>query len=181
MTAESDPVRCRYDELADLLSGMAGRPPADPVLVSEVAPRLAHEARLLDAGCFEQWAELWCDDAVLWVPVDGSAHPATDQSLFLDDRRRLLERVRWRQDPSAWGQNPPSRTVRAIAAVEAWPHGEAVAARSVIVIDEHRQQRHQQLAGFQIHEMVGDDLRLRSKILVFPSLELGVRNPSFIL
>ena len=174
-------VLARYDELAALLAVTDGRPPADPALSAAAAPLLLHEARLLDAGRFEEWLASWTDDAVLWVPLSAPAHPGTDQSLLLDDRRRLTERVEWRRDPSAWGQHPPSRTTRIVGAVEAWPAPGGIAARSTLVIDEHRHGLHQQLVGHQIHELVGDGLRRRTKILVLPALGTGVRNPSFLL
>ena len=175
-------VLARYDDLAGLLAGMDARPRADPDLSAAAGAVLLHEARLLDAGRFEDWLAGWTDDAVLWVPLSVPAHPGSDQSLLLDDRRRLGERVKWRRDPSAWGQQPPSRTTRIVGGVEAWatPTGGLVT-RSSLLIDEHRHGRHQQLAGCQIHELVGDDLRLRTKILVVPVLATGVRNPSFLL
>ena len=179
--AEPVAVLSRYDELAAMLAVTDGRPPADPALSAAAAPLLLHEARLLDAGRFEEWLAAWTDDAVLWVPLSAPAHPGTDQSLLLDDRRRLAERVEWHRDPSAWGQHPPSRTTRIVGAVEAWPAPGGIAARSTLVIDEHRHGRHQQLVGHQIHELVGDDLRRRTKILVLPALGTGVRNPSFLL
>ena len=174
-------VLARYDELAGLLAGMDARPRADPDLSAAAAAALLHEARLLDAGRFEDWLAGWTDDAVLWVPLSRAAHPGTDQSLLLDDRRRLAERVEWRRDPSAWGQQPPSLTTRVVGGVEAWAATTGLVTRSILLIDEHRHGRHQQLAGCQIHELVGDDLRRRTKILVVPALGTGVRNPSFLL
>ena len=174
-------VLARYDELSALLAGMDDRPRADPDLSAAAAAALLHEARLLDAGRFEDWLAGWTDDAVLWVPLSVLAHPGSDQSLLLDDRRRLAERVKWRRDPSAWGQQPPSRTTRIVGGVEAWPAPGGVVARSTLLIDEHRHGRHQQLAGCQIHELVGDNLRRRTKILVVPALATGIRNPSFLL
>ena len=174
-------VLARYDELARLLAGMDDRPRADLDLSAAAGAVLLHEARLLDAGRFEDWLAGWTDDGVLWVPLSVPAHPGRDQSLLLDDRRRLGERVKWRRDPSAWGQQPPSRTTRIVGGVEAWPAPGGVVARSTLLVDEHRHGRHQQLAGCQIHEFVGDDLRLRTKILVMPALSTGVRNPSFLL
>ena len=174
-------VLARYDELGELLAGMDDRPPADPELSATASAALLHEARLLDAGRFEDWLCGWTDDAVLWVPLSAPAHPGTDQSLLLDDRRRLAERVEWRRDPSAWGQQPPSRTIRVVSGVEAWPAPAGLVTRSTLLIDEHRHGRRQQLAGCQIHELVGDDLRRRTKILVVPALGTGVRNPSFLL
>ena len=174
-------VLARYDELAGLLAGMDARPRADPGLSAEAEAALLHEARLLDAGRFEDWLAGWTDDAVLWVPLSAPAHPGRDQSLLLDDRRRLAERVEWRGDPSAWGQQPPSLTIRIVGGVEAWAAADGLVTRSSLLIDEHRHGRHQQLAGCQIHELVGDDLRRRTKILVVPALSTGVRNPSFLL
>ena len=171
----------RYDELARLLAGMDARPRADPDLSAAAAAALLHEARLLDAGRFEDWLAGWTDDAVLWVPLSPVAHPGRDQSLLLDDRRRLGERIEWRRDPSAWGQQPPSRTTRVVGGVEAWATTTGLVTRSTLLIDEHRHGRHQQLAGCQIHELVGDDLRHRAKILVVPALSTGIRNPSFLL
>ena len=118
---------------------------------------------------------------MLWLPLAAPAHPGRDQSLLLDDRRRLSERIKWRRDPSAWGQQPPSRTTRIVGSVEAWAAPSGIVARSTLLIDEYRHRRHQQLAGCQIHELVGDDLRRRTKILVVPALAAGVRNPSFLL
>ena len=174
-------VLARYDELAGLLAGMDGRPLADPDLSATAAAALVHEARLLDGCRFEDWLASWTDDAVLWVPLSAPSHPGTDQSLLLDDRRRLAERVEWRRDPSAWGQQPPSRTTRIVGCVEAWAASDGLVTRSSFLIDEQRHGRHQQLAGFQIHQLTGDGLRRRTKILVVPALATGVRNPSFLL
>lgn len=174
-------VLARYDELAGLLAGMDDRPAADSELSAAASPVLLHEARLLDAGRFEDWLCGWTDDAVLWVPLSAPAHPGADQSLLLDDRRRLAERVEWRRDPSAWGQQPPSRTTRVVGSVEAWAAPGGLVARSTLLLDEHRHGRSQQIAGVQIHELVGDDLRRRTKILVVPALGTGVRNPSFLM
>lgn len=174
-------VLARYDQLAALLGGTDERPPGDPALSATAARLLVHEARLLDAGRFEDWLSGWTDDAVLWVPLCAPAHPGTDQSLLLDDGRRLAERVEWRRDRTAWGQQPRSRTTRIVGGIEAWPAPGGIVARSTLVIDEYRHGVHQQLAGYQIHELVGDDHRRRTKILVMPALGTGVRNPSFLL
>ena len=177
-----DAVLARYDELAELLAGMDDRPPGDPALGASAAPVLMHEARLLDAGRFEDWLAGWTDDAVLWLPLSAPAHPGTDQALLLDDRRRLGERVGWRRDPSAWGQQPRSRTTRVVGGIEAWPRrGGGLVTRSTLQVEEYRHGRRQTLAGHQIHEFVGDGLRRRTKILVVPALAAGVRNPSFLL
>jgi 3-phenylpropionate/cinnamic acid dioxygenase small subunit len=181
MSFTTDAVLARYDEVVALVDSVAGRPAGDPELSRRVASVLAHEARLLDEARFDAWLDQWTDDAVLWVPHGVAVHPGRDQSLYLDDRRRIGERIQWRGEPSAWGQQPPSTTVRVLGVVEAWHDADRVVARSALVLHEQRRGRVQQLAGHQVHELVGHDLRRRTKVLLFPQLELGVRNPSFLL
>lgn len=175
-------VLARYHELSALVTSMPGRGPSDPQLTNTVAPWIMHEARLLDSDLLEDWVDRFTDDAVLWVPLDPSNGPGVDQSLFLDDRRRLGERVAWRREPSAWGQQPPSTCTRVIGSIEAWPlpDGGAIV-RSAFTLVEHRHGRRQLLAGHQIHELVADPHRCRTKVILLPDLRTGVRNPSFLL
>jgi 3-phenylpropionate/cinnamic acid dioxygenase small subunit len=44
---------------------------ADPVSTAAVAEFLYREARLLDSRRFGEWLDLFCDDAVFWVPAVG--------------------------------------------------------------------------------------------------------------
>jgi benzoate/toluate 1,2-dioxygenase beta subunit len=174
----------RYDELADLLSSVATLPESDPALAAMASVTLAREARLLDTRQFDEWAEWFTADAVVWIPLPGSVeplHPARDQALFLDDWRRIHERVAWHADPSAWGQSPPSRCVRTVGLAEAWGSPERIVTRSSFTISEHRHGITQTLVGHAIHELVGLDRQCRSRILVLPQLADGVRNPSFLL
>ena len=130
-------VLARYDELAHLVAESV-EPDHDrwrPATPHELhaATRAVHgEARQLDARRFDAWLEWLTEDAVLWIPLAETPHPATDQSLFLDDRRRLGDRVRWRGERSAWGQHPPSATVRTVGTIEAWT-GRPVDVRRVLV------------------------------------------------
>jgi 3-phenylpropionate/cinnamic acid dioxygenase small subunit len=175
-------VLARYDELADLLASIADRPAGDAALGAVAAALLGREARLLDRGRLAAWLAWFTDDAVAWIPLTVPAHPAVDQSLYLDDRRRLGERVAWHADPSAWGQHPASACVRTTGSVEAWREDDdVVVVSSSFTILEHRHGEVQVVAGRQVHQLVGPDLRCRSKIVVVPQLAVGVRNPSFLL
>ena len=174
-------VLTRYDELAVLLTSIAARPVSDDDQARRAAAVLHREARLLDAGRLAAWLSTFTDDAVLWVPLAPHAHPGTDQSWYLDDRRRLAERVAWHADPTAWGQHPASETVRSIGTIEAWATPVGLVAHSTFTMVEQRKGEVQVVAGRQIHELVGADLRCRSKILVVPQLADGLCNPSFLL
>lgn len=175
-------VLARYDELAALLDSLDDRPVGDADLAILAATVIAREARLLDARRWSTWLDWFVVDAVVWVPLTSPAHPATDQSLYLDDRRRLAERVAWHDQPSSWGQHPPSVCSRVVGGVEAWrePDGRVVTA-GAFTLHEHRHGEVQVLGGRVVHELVGDDLRCRSKITVVPQLADGLRNPSFLL
>ncbi|MET0323792.1 MAG: aromatic-ring-hydroxylating dioxygenase subunit beta [Ilumatobacteraceae bacterium] len=182
ITASTD-VLARYDELATLLAGTAGRAMADPTAVTIAARFIHREARLLDGRCFRSWLDDFSADAVLWVPL-AAGRPDADQSLYLDDRRRLAERVAWHERPSSWAQHPPSTCVRVIGGVEAWDdRGGRIVAESTLIVYEQRLGQAQWLAGRQVHELVDGPAgwRCRSKILVVPQLAMGVRNPSFLL
>lgn len=120
MSGAAAAVRARYDALAADLAGAAARPVGDPDMTATVAAFLHAEARLLDASRFPAWLDLVAADALVWVPLRPDAHPAGDQSLFLDDRRRLTERV-WRLgDPNAWALQPAPWVTRLVGGVEAW-------------------------------------------------------------
>ena len=180
MDAVAD-VLTRYDELAALLASIDERPIGDDEAARRAAVVLHREARLLDARLLEIWLAMFTDDAVVWVPLAPLAHPGHDQSWYLDDRRRLAERVAWHADPTAWGQHPASTTVRNIGTVEAWATPSGVITHSTFTMLEQRKGDVQLVVGRQLHELVGPDLRCRSKILVVPQLADGLRNPSFLL
>jgi 3-phenylpropionate/cinnamic acid dioxygenase small subunit len=174
-------VLARYDELAALVASIAGRPLADAALTPLAAAALHREARLLDARRLDDWLGWFAPDAVVWVPIADEPHPATDQSLYLDDRRRLAERVAWHDQPTAWGQHPASTTVRTVGSVEAWPTTDGLVAHSTVTLLEQRKGATQLVLARQVHELVGPDLRCRSKVLLVPQLADGLRNPSFLL
>ena len=88
-------------------------------IAEEVEALLYREARLLDERRFDEWLELFTQDAVYWVPAGGDApDPAQHVSLVYDDRQRLELRVRRALSAQAWAQDPPSHTARAVSNVE---------------------------------------------------------------
>lgn len=180
-------VRALYDGLAtDLAFADTAPPPApDPA----AAAFLTYEARLLDAGRRDTWLALVEAAGWFWVPLPPSRHPGRDQSLILDDRRRLTERV-WRfMDTNAWALQPGPRVVRAITGVEAWPcpaqRGETIVA-SVITLARHDARGAWSTIGRQVHRLVRmpDDpagFRIRHKILDLPALGTGTPHLAWLL
>lgn len=186
-------VRARYDAFAADLRSVAERPPGDPELAAGVAAFLHAEARLLDAGRFSAWLDLVAEDGTVWVPLRADAHPASDQSLFLDDRRRLGERV-WRlADPSAWALQPPPWVTRLVGGVEAWPAepveeggpggGDEVLAAATLVLQHARGGRVWSGAGRTVHRLRRGPTgwRIVTKIIAMPAPSAGVPHLGWLL
>jgi 3-phenylpropionate/cinnamic acid dioxygenase small subunit len=93
------------------------RPALDPVLLAEVSALLFHEAELLDDRRFDEWLELFTEDAVYWIPQSPDTDPRHDVQLLLDDRRRMHERVLRLSSGFAYSQDPASRTVHLVGNV----------------------------------------------------------------
>ncbi len=68
-----------------------------------------HEARLIDEKRFDEWYELFTDDALYWMPLTreqpiGEAHT----SLFYEDKLLLKVRIERLRHPNAFSQQQPS-------------------------------------------------------------------------
>ena len=76
-----------------------------------LAEFVLHEARLLDAGRYPEWLELFAADGRYWVPLQGAAQdPAQPHNAYADEDRLLLRlRIERLQDARAWSQQPRSR------------------------------------------------------------------------
>jgi 3-phenylpropionate/cinnamic acid dioxygenase small subunit len=94
----------------------------------EVEAFLFREARLLDERKFEDWIELFTDDAVYWMPgrtnpwraqgVEESVNKPGELALFEETKGTLATRVARLRTGLAWAEEPPSRTRHLIANVE---------------------------------------------------------------
>ena len=81
-----------------------------------VSDLLFLEARLLDEGRFDEWLDLFTDDALYWLPIvgDGPREP----SIIRDSKAGMEERVFRLTKTLAHAQNPPSRTQHDVTNVE---------------------------------------------------------------
>jgi 3-phenylpropionate/cinnamic acid dioxygenase small subunit len=79
---------------------------------------LFHEARLLDAQRYEEWLELFTEDATYWVPLEqGQKDPFATSSIIHDDRTLLGLRVKQLRHPRAHARVPLARTVHQVSNV----------------------------------------------------------------
>jgi 3-phenylpropionate/cinnamic acid dioxygenase small subunit len=67
------------------------------------------EARLIDEKRFDEWYELFSDDALYWMPLTrGQAAGEAQTSLYYEDKLLLKVRIERLRHPNAFSQQQPS-------------------------------------------------------------------------
>lgn len=75
----------------------------------ELAEFVYREARLIDEKRFEEWYELFTDDARYWMPLTrGQPEDDTHTSLFYEDKLLLKVRIARLRTTNAFSQQQPS-------------------------------------------------------------------------
>ena len=86
---------------------------------SDVEDFLYREARLLDTARFEEWLDLFTDDALYWVPAGkDDIDPSQHVSIIHDDKAAMATRIKRLRSGFAFSQDPASRVHRLISNVE---------------------------------------------------------------
>src|SRR5258708_22181311 len=76
------------------------------------------EADLLDEQSFEEWCNLYAEDAVYWVPAQrGQESWTTHVSLYYDDKHTMKTRVQRLNHSMTHCQEPESQCVRVVSGV----------------------------------------------------------------
>lgn len=82
---------------------------------AELARFVRLEARLIDEKRFDEWYELFTEDAYYWVPaVHGQQSPLTENSLAYEDKLLLQLRLERLKSPLAYSQKPASRCLHVL-------------------------------------------------------------------
>jgi 3-phenylpropionate/cinnamic acid dioxygenase small subunit len=136
---------------------------------AEVVRFIYHEARLLDEKRFDEWYELFTDDAYYWVPlVPGQTDPLAHNSLAYEDKLLLKLRIERLKQPTAFSQKPASRCLHVLQApgIEKsdTSRGEHLV-RTPFLYTETRGDHSQRYAATAWHTLVatGAGLRIRLK------------------
>ncbi len=124
----------------------------------EIVRLLYREARLLDDRQYDAWLAVFARDCLYWIPRSTEpADPRTESGIYLDDRRRMADRVAMIRTGHLHAQTPPSRTRRMLTNIECWSGSDGAAiARANVVIWEYRKGQLRSHAGMQIYELVHD-------------------------
>ncbi|MCZ4316888.1 3-phenylpropionate/cinnamic acid dioxygenase subunit beta [Comamonadaceae bacterium G21597-S1] len=108
---------------------VAAPPVVSVDLIVEISQFLYREARLLDQEEYEQWLGLMTEDVHYWMPGIQARH-RKDKALrhdlhrmafFDDDMTGLRRRVTRFMDPTAWAEDPPTRSCHVISNIEIEP------------------------------------------------------------
>jgi 3-phenylpropionate/cinnamic acid dioxygenase small subunit len=90
------------------------------------------EARLLDSRQFEEWMDLFTDDALYWVPAGhDDIDPSRHVSIIHDDKVQMAVRVKRLRSGFAFAQDPASRVHRLISNVRIFSEDEPANALEV--------------------------------------------------
>jgi 3-phenylpropionate/cinnamic acid dioxygenase small subunit len=108
---------------------------------------LFHEARLLDTQRYEEWLELFTDDATYWVPLQQNQKDPFETSSIIHDDRTLLElRVKQARHPRAHARLPLARTVHQVGNIMVEDGQDEVKVHSTLQLVEFRNEK-QRLYG----------------------------------
>ena len=157
---------------------------SDPGLRTAAEHVLYHEARLLDDRQYRLWLDRFTDDCVYWIPLDLEGDPREGVSFFLDDRRRMDDRIGLLETGWMHAQNPASRTCRIVSNVEAWPmDGGDTLARCSVVTWEYRREHLTPFVSRNDYVLAatGNDWLIRTKIVGLVDSMGDVRKFAFIL
>jgi len=155
---------------------------------------LYKEAELLDNREFEQWLQLWTEDAVYRMPVRVTRDRRDSVGEFLDDfahfdeTREMLEmRVRRLGTHAAWAEEPPSRTRHFVSNVRVSRSatGPEYLVRANLLLYRNRgDSPHHDLLSAERHDrlvMEAGGWRIRERVIYLDQATLGTLNLSIFL
>ncbi|MDB5991154.1 MAG: phenoxybenzoate dioxygenase [Herbaspirillum sp.] len=109
------------------------------------------EADLLDEQSFDEWSDLYADDAVYWVPAQrGQTSWSTHVCLYFDDKHTMKTRVQRLNHSMTHCQEPESQCVRVVSNVRlesVSEDGKLFMVRSKFIMLEDRSDKPQRVFG----------------------------------
>ena len=116
---------------------------------------LYHEAYLLDTQRFEEWLDLFTEDATYWVPLEQNQDDPLETSSIIHDDRTLLElRVKQTRHPRAHARTPAARTVHQVGNVRLLGESDGeLRVASTLVLVEFRAERQRVWGGLVEHRL----------------------------
>ncbi len=157
-----------------------------PVSSHAIEQFLYREARLADESLYDEWMNLWTDDAIYWIPANLDDYdPHHHISIIYDDHERLQSRIDRLISGEAWAQEPKSRVRRLISNIEnrgATENGD-IEVCSNFILGELRRGRQTTYFAQQIHRLrpIADGLRIAFKKVILINNNEPIHNLTFIV
>jgi 3-phenylpropionate/cinnamic acid dioxygenase small subunit len=146
---------------------------------------VVREARLIDERRFDEWYELFADDAYYWVPASpGQTDPLNHNSLAYEDKLLLQLRIERLKSPLAYSQKPASRCHHLLQAPEVEKRDPAAGeylTRTQFIYTETRGDDSQCYAATAWHTLVWSQERLRIRLKRVDILNCDAALPSIQL
>ena len=147
------------------------------------------EARYADEHNFDAWEALWTDDALYWVPVDGTdKDPLTHMSIIFDNRNRIRTRLQQLRTGKRFAQSPPSNMRRLISNIEilrqdGTGNGSEAEAGANFVLYESKERGTRMWAGRVTYRLrvVDGSIRLSGKTVVLVNNAEPIPNMGFLI
>jgi len=153
--------------------------------IADIVRFVKHEARLLDEKRFEEWYELFTDDAHYWVPaVHGQTDPKLQNSLAYEDKLLLRLRIERLKSPLAYSQKPASRSLHVLQEPEvekADADAGEYLTRTPFIYTETKADESQRSAATAWHTLVWVQDRLRIRLKRVDILNCDAMLPSIQL
>ena len=149
---------------------------------TEVVRFIYKEARLLDEKRFDEWYELFTEDAYYWVPlVPGQTDPLAHNSLAYEDKLLLKLRIERLKQPTAYSQKPASRCLHVLQAPEVEKVDSGFTVRTPFMYTETRGDESQRYAATAWHTLVQSDQGLKIRLKRVDILNADAALPSIQL
>jgi 3-phenylpropionate/cinnamic acid dioxygenase small subunit len=141
------------------------------------------EARLLDEKRFDEWYELFSEDAHYWVPASpGQPDPLNHNSLAYEDKLLLKLRIERLKQPTAYSQKPASRCHHVLQTPEIEKSTkDEFLIRTNFIYTETRGDDSQRYAATAWHSLVTVDQRLKIRLKRVDILNCDAALPSIQL
>ena len=147
---------------------------------------LYQEARFADERRYDDWAALWTDDAIYWVPSNEDDYdPRRHLSIIYDNRNRIQDRIDRLKSGKAWAQEPVSKVCRLVSNIETnfLTDKQVVEVHSNFVLGECRKGVQTTYFAHQIHHLrsTGDGIRMCFKKVLLINNDEPIHNLSFLI
>src|SRR5207245_4829769 len=153
--------------------------------IVDIVRFVKNEARLIDERRFDEWYELFTDDAHYWVPAaPGQIDPLLHNSLAYEDKLLLKLRIERLKSPLAYSQRPASRCLHVLQEpdIEKADHERCeYLTRTPFIYTETRVDDSQRYAATAWHTLAWSGERLRIRLQRFDILNCDAMLPSIQL